>query len=326
MTELFLGVDAGNSKTVAALVDGHGVLLGTGRAGRGDIHNATDHDAAMNAVLSAARSALGTTEWSSVTRASLCLAGIDWPEDVDLWSDALRDRVPMLDSFSVRNDGFAHLAAGREDLRGVSAGIGTAAAFCARGPAGEWTASYWITPELGGEALGGAALAAVTRAELGIDPATSLSAALCRLYRADSVTDLLKSFTSDPPLRHRDTLAWAARTVLSEAGEDPVARGIVAGIAAHVGAYVAVAARHGGFAADDPVPVALSGSVVTGSDLMFELCSQAIHTRLENAEIIRPDLTPVLGAVWEAMVESGAPHPSRHAMRLLELPADLLTT
>ena len=37
---LALAVDAGNSKTVALVVDGSGAVLGRGRGGRGDIYGA----------------------------------------------------------------------------------------------------------------------------------------------------------------------------------------------------------------------------------------------------------------------------------------------
>ena len=49
MTALLLGVDAGNTKTIAVVVTGEGAVLGTGRAGCGDIHNARGPEAAVAA-------------------------------------------------------------------------------------------------------------------------------------------------------------------------------------------------------------------------------------------------------------------------------------
>ena len=55
---LVLGVDAGNSKTVAVVADVNGRVLGFGRAGNGDIYGAATEQAAVDAVIAAADAAM----------------------------------------------------------------------------------------------------------------------------------------------------------------------------------------------------------------------------------------------------------------------------
>ena len=58
MSPLVLGVDGGNTKTIAVVVTGEGAVLGTGRAGCGDIHNARGPEAAVAEITGAAGAAL----------------------------------------------------------------------------------------------------------------------------------------------------------------------------------------------------------------------------------------------------------------------------
>ena len=55
---LYLGVDAGNSKTVAVLVDSSGTVLGYGRSGCGDIYGAAAEPLAVAEVVAAVNRAL----------------------------------------------------------------------------------------------------------------------------------------------------------------------------------------------------------------------------------------------------------------------------
>jgi len=58
VTPLLLGVDGGNTKTIAIVLTGEGAVLGTGRAGCGDIHNARGPEAAVAEITGAVRAAL----------------------------------------------------------------------------------------------------------------------------------------------------------------------------------------------------------------------------------------------------------------------------
>ncbi|MEO6714578.1 MAG: hypothetical protein ABIM89_14250, partial [Mycobacteriales bacterium] len=58
MTTLYLGVDAGNTKTDALLCDEQGRVVGSGRDGMGDIYGADTPEAAVAAVRAAVLAAI----------------------------------------------------------------------------------------------------------------------------------------------------------------------------------------------------------------------------------------------------------------------------
>ena len=70
-----LGVDGGNSKTLAVVADGGGQVLASGRSGCGDIYGAASPEAALDAIAQAAAPALDEL----VDAAAFSLAGADCP-------------------------------------------------------------------------------------------------------------------------------------------------------------------------------------------------------------------------------------------------------
>src|SRR5690606_11048160 len=98
VTDLFLGVDAGNTKTIAAVADRSGVVLGRALGGTGDIYGVADPTEAtaevlrlVDRALAEARAALPDGAPGRIAAAAFRLAGVDWPEDERLWADVLRD-------------------------------------------------------------------------------------------------------------------------------------------------------------------------------------------------------------------------------------------
>jgi len=311
---LYLGVDAGNSKTAAVLTDAGGTVLGYGRGGCGDIYGADTEPLAVAEVVAAVRGALQMAsrseervEEKAIARAAFCLAGIDWPVDEEYWHDQLAFWLPGLRSYSLRNDGFALLRAGEPPGVGVAVSAGTGAAVVARGPAGrEWSASMWIADPLGGGALGRQAHAAVIRAELGIAPQTALrEVLLCRRGFGD-VTTMLTATTSRGAAR----VAYAAlaRDVLEVAGAgDAVASGIVDQQGAALAGYAVAAARKVGLCGPG-IPVVLGGSVLSSANpALRDATRNSLAQLLPDARVHLSPRSPVVGAVAEALAEGGVP-------------------
>ncbi|MEW1841563.1 BadF/BadG/BcrA/BcrD ATPase family protein, partial [Nonomuraea angiospora] len=111
MSALYLGVDAGNSKTAALVCDVTGTIAGAGRSGCGDIYGAATPEAAVAEVQAAIDAALAQAGAgrADVAGAAFRLAGIDWPEDRAYWESALAGRYP---SRSILNDGYAAIRCG----------------------------------------------------------------------------------------------------------------------------------------------------------------------------------------------------------------------
>jgi N-acetylglucosamine kinase-like BadF-type ATPase len=332
MTELFLGVDAGNSKTLAAVADGTGRILGWARGGLGDIYGAPEPEITIQVVLDVARRAVAEAGveggLGAVRSAAFRLAGVDWPEDEALWSKALGEVLPDDVPRSVKNDGFALLRCGEPDGVGVAVSIGTGAAIGARGSTGdEFVVSWWFQHYLGAAGLGTDAVRAVMLSELGLAEPTALSGALVDFYGSASVEDLLHAFTRrEQPLGHHDK-GRAARLILATAAEgDGVAESIVAAHAARIADYVAVSAKRVGLRAPT---VVLGGSVVAAPDsILRALAVQALRDLMPSATVVSTRAVPILGAVLDAIAEGGVRVDRAVQARVLaaELPDELLRT
>ena len=92
LSTLLLGVDGGNTKTVAFVAADDGIVLGSGSGGCGDIHGVGGPEPALAEIVRAATAALdaaGATA-AGLAAAAFSLAGADWPEDFAF----LRTRAP----------------------------------------------------------------------------------------------------------------------------------------------------------------------------------------------------------------------------------------
>ncbi|MEV0289879.1 BadF/BadG/BcrA/BcrD ATPase family protein [Kribbella sp. NPDC050820] len=305
---MYLGVDAGNSKTAAILCMSSGKVCGAARSGIGDIYGASRPEEAVDSVVDAVEQAAGES-MGDIAGAAFRLAGVDWPEDHAFWVETLSSRLPGLRQVSILNDGFAPIRCIEPSGVGVAVVAGTGPAVAGRGPTQrEWSASWWILEPLGAGGMGDRALHAVYRHALGLGPETALTASLLQLYGYDDVEQLRHAFTQRVGSRPWQDKAQAARVVhgLAAAG-DAVAVEIVRTQAAHLAEYARTAAVRIGFTPGvDAVPVALSGSVLTAeaSPLAEELV-RALQVELPGTRPVVTSLPPVAGAVLDAMAEAG---------------------
>lgn len=311
MRAVYLGVDAGNSKTAALACSATGEILGRGRASTGDIYGALGTEQAIEEVCSAVHQALhvANAELGDVCSAAFRLAGIDWDDDEQLWEQAVRHRLPGMTRWSLLNDGFAMLRLGALDGTGVSVIGGTGPAIAARGCDGsQFSASWWIQDPLGGAALGEQAFRTVVRAELGLDAPTAMARPMLELYGQPSVAGLLEAFTRRIDPIDRWDKARAARLVLAAASDgDQSAQGIVARQACGFAEYVLSAARRVGFdPAIDEVPIVLGGSLMTSQHAMFrEATAACLRARFNRPLLTSPQGSPVVGALLDALAEGG---------------------
>jgi N-acetylglucosamine kinase-like BadF-type ATPase len=308
---IYLGVDAGNSKTAVLACLPSGKVAGAARAGCGDIYGAPGESAAVAAVLGAVDAALADAgaERRDVASAAFRLAGVDWPEDWRFWDEVLSAEWAGL-TRSILNDGYAAIRCGEPSGVGVAVNAGTAAAIAARGPDGAtWQMGWWGQHAMGGIGLVSEALKAAFLAELGAAPATALGPALCDFYGRPDLTELNRWFTrrqdaADPAERPR-----AARVVTETARQgDRVALDIVREQGRRLAFYAEIAARQAGFAAGAPVPVVLSGSVLMDpASPVAEALSEQLTRLLPGADTRRATLPPAAGAALDALAEGGIP-------------------
>src|SRR5713226_10555895 len=96
-----LGVDGGNTKTIAIVAALDGTILGAGRGGCGDIYNGRSsinwEEAAAVAIANIEYAVVSALQAAQVKASDLItavfnMAGADWPEDFGLLQDAMELR------------------------------------------------------------------------------------------------------------------------------------------------------------------------------------------------------------------------------------------
>jgi N-acetylglucosamine kinase-like BadF-type ATPase len=305
MGGLLLGVDGGNTKTIAVVARPDGTVVGVGSGGCGDIHNAPSPEVALDEIHRACVQALGSAGVGedALGAAAFSLAGADWPEDFALLENGLAKRLGLATKAIVVNDAIGAIRCGTGDGVGVAVVCGTHGTAGARNAAGDvYHFGFW-PDDTGATGLGAEALAAVWRAELEIGPETSLTARALARWGATDPVELLHGFTrlADPiPTSER---ALFADAVLDEAEEgDAVATEIVRLAGTWLGEYARVSAtktRQLGSA----FPLVLCGGVLRHSSLLLR---EAILDRVPDADPVYPAIEPVGGAVLLAGDAIGA--------------------
>jgi N-acetylglucosamine kinase-like BadF-type ATPase len=319
---VLVGVDAGNTKTIALAARPDGTIVGSARVlGCADLY-AVGPAVALEHVWQAVDEALGDAP--TVIRAAFSMAGADWPEDHDLLRAELATRIadPV-----VVNDALGALRAAIPSGPGVVVVSGTGAATGARGPDGTtWHTSFWQEPQ-GAHELAVTALQAVYRADLGIDPPTALTAAILAATSAPTVEALLHRQT-------RRTDRWWGIDALAPvvldvaAGGDPAALAIVRDQGSSLGRTAIAAARRVGIR-DETFGLALAGGLFRHPAPELEAALvETVCAAMPAAEAIRAALEPAAGALLLAFDAAGIPvdHGVDARLRATMPPASLFDT
>ena len=301
-----VGVDAGNTKTLALVADGNGAIVGVGRGGCGDIYNNPAPEGGIPEVERAVEQALlaANIDPGVLVAGAFSMAGADWPEDFAFIEAAMRARS-YGQRITVVNDALGALRAGSEDGNGVVVSCGTGAATGARSPDGQvWHSSFWQEPE-GGDELGIKMLRAVYRAELELDPPTALTNHVLAFFGAASVTELLHHFTARGNTKPQH-VRHLARLLLDEAENgDATARQIVLVHGAALGEYAALAARRVGIE-HTPFTLVLTGGVLRHpSRLLADALVDRVRATSPEARPVNSRFEPVVGAVLLALESAG---------------------
>jgi N-acetylglucosamine kinase-like BadF-type ATPase len=301
-----LGVDAGNTKTIALVAHLDGKIVGYGRGGCGDIYNAGSPEIALKHIAEAVTSALRAANIGTqdLVSAAFSMAGADWPEDFSYLERALTQTY-RAKYVTVVNDSVGALRAGAVDNWGVAIANGTGAGVSARSQDGQlWHSSFW---QEGGGAreIGLNALKAVYKSELGIIAKTGLTARVLAFYKLDSVEELLYQFTKRGGARLTNS-SGLARTVLDLAEEgDAVAGQIVQAEGTTLGDYALAAARKVGIV-NQLFPLVLAGSVFKHkSPILTNAILDRVRRECPGVTVLRSELEPSAGALVIAREASG---------------------
>jgi N-acetylglucosamine kinase-like BadF-type ATPase len=299
---LVLGVDGGNTKTLALVARSDGSIVGTGRAGCGDIYGATSPAAAIGEIEQAVNAALKEAgiQPAEITVGAFSLAGADWPEDFKLLEDAMRVRS-YGQNILIVNDAIGALRAGSSDGIGVAVACGTGAAIGARGTDGRiWHSSFWQEPQCADE-LNRHALRAMYRAELGIDPPTTLTERILEVFAARSVEEILHSLTArDIP--RPETRRQLVRPLFDAADDgDTTAREILISHGKALGDYAITAARKVGLLGESFTLVLTGGVLRHPSPFLRDSLVARVKETSPKVCAIQSRFEPAVGAVLLAL-------------------------
>ena len=303
---ILLGVDGGNTKTVAVVAAADGTILGAARILRTSDIYAVSPDVAVaihHAVADEALANAGLARDDVSVSAAFSLAGADWPEDIALLERRLRPRWP---GAIVVNDAIGALRAAVPAGPGVVVVCGTGAATGARGPDGRtWHTSFWQEPQ-GGHQLGILALRAIYRADLGIDRPTLLTERVLAATAEPSVESLLHHASGREVADRRDPAALAWIVLEAADAGDEAAVAIVTAQGVELGRTALAAARRVGIGPDDRFGLALAGGVLRHPGIgLRDAIVQTVVDGAPRVELLGPPPEPAAGALLLAFDAAG---------------------
>ena len=279
---LYVGVDAGGTKTLAVVVDPEGVEVARGSSGSGN-QAAVGLERAMASIHAAAEEAVRAAGGTlPVEAAWFGASAVDRPSDFDVYLPRLS---PIARRVRLTNDGALPLSA-LEGAVGVAVIAGTGSITIGRDSTGaETRAGGWghiVGDEGSAYELGRAAIQACCRAADGRGEATSLLPAILAYWDLLAPEDLIGKVYPHVP---KDGIAALSRLVLTEAeGGDRRARSI-ASVAAHEIAISALAVGSRLNFPDGKLPLALTGGLLVGSQTFRQAVLRRVRARRPTGQV-----------------------------------------
>jgi N-acetylmuramic acid 6-phosphate etherase len=303
MERLILGIDSGGSKTVAWLArwgeSPEPEVIGRGGAGPANPQSVGFSVALANltAAVTAAFSAVGLPR-QRVTSAVLGAAGSDGEENRKAFS-AWAEDMSLAAKFQVVHDAWPVLAAGTPGTCGIALISGTGSLAFGRASdgrtarAGGW--GFLMGDEGSGYALSVAGLRAAVQSADGRAGPTAILERLLDHFQLDRPQALVPAVY--PLAGDRQRIAELAEIVLAAAAAgDAVAGRILQQAARDLAVMVAAVAsqldcRNG------PVPLALAGGVLVGTQLLSSRLQEELRLLEVSIGPVAPVREPVLGAL-----------------------------
>ena len=300
-----LGVDGGTSKTKALLAHPDGTIAGSGRSGGSNLYEG-DPQVALDNGMRAAELAVASAGIApeDISTSVFSMSGADWPEDMRFFRAGARARS-LGREIVIVNDAMGGMRAGLPGPDAVGIVCGTGGACAARNRDGDtWHSGFW---QQGGGAseLGRAALRAIYRADLGIDPPTALTQAILDRYEEASPGDLLHRQTAlmQPPLPDVPLLASLVLDIAVSG--DAVASGIVNNLAQGLAETTMAAARQVEIA-NGPYDLVLAGSLFRHhSAILVNGIVDIMQAHDQRITVVRSRHEPVIGALLLALETHG---------------------
>jgi N-acetylglucosamine kinase-like BadF-type ATPase len=311
---LSLGVDGGNTKTIALVSGADGRITGHARTGCSDVYS-VDGELAVGEIVRAAHAAIAAAGGGEVACAYYSLAGADWPVDIAFYEAELSRLIPAARTIVV-NDAIGAIRCAADDGVGCSLVCGTGTAIGARAPDGRHWHVSWLAAPFFTIDLTRAVLDAAVRSELGLLPPSLLSERVAAAFGAVDAVGAIERVTGRAPRPPRSSLGGLLLDCAAEGDELALER--ITWVARENAAYLRAGARECGLG--DPTPITLAGGVMRHpSSLLVDALAEA----LPGSDLRRPRREPAHGALMAALDEGGA---GVVALDDSALPGDLFAT
>jgi N-acetylglucosamine kinase-like BadF-type ATPase len=299
----YLGVDGGQSSTVALMADETGQVLGRGKSGPCNHVSAAEGRAkffsALDGCLQEACRQAGLDQ-ANIQFASVCLGFSGGAEDKDRYARELIRSA----RYKITHDAEIALTGAVPDEAGMIAIAGTGSMVFGRNHRGETARAggwgYIYGDEGGAFDLTRRALRAALAYEEGWGPVTDLHRTLLEASGAGSANQLLHSFYGS--VSRPEIASYAPLVTRTALGGDAIAQTILQEAAAGLSRYVCGAYGRL-FPAGEPVPVCYIGAVFRSEPLLGSFQKQieeSIHCPVRP-----PRFSPVVGALLEALRADG---------------------
>ncbi len=301
--KVVVGVDGGNTKTLAVACNLDGELRGVGRGGCSNWEG-PGLDAAAQVITKAAHEALGMAgaRLEDTTCAHMGLAGMDWPEDPERMRAAL-EKAGWKCPLAIENDAFLPLRASAPEGHGIAASAGTGICCGIIEPSGDKYFYGAFTDLGGGIGINANVIQAVLREEDGRGRPTALTPALLEATGHSSITELAYDI-------HRRG-NWIPKSVTDPvlftcaAEGDAVAVGIVTDFGRELALCVTNLIRRYELAEGDPAVVAGGSLFMKTGPLLFDVFREGVLQVAPKARLILANQPPVMGAVRAALAAGG---------------------
>ena len=305
MTDYFLGIDTGATKSHALIADDTGRALGFGEGGPGN-HEVVGYAGTTEVLRSITRQALAEASISigQIAGAGFGLAGYDWPSERQATLDAIRP-LGLSAPLEVVNDAAIAVPAGAAAGWGVAVVAGTSCNCWV------WDRQRRLAHMTGfgtwmGEGAGGGELVFKTVQTLSREwsrrgPATRLTAAFVEATGARDLDDLIEGLTQGRYGLEADMAPLVFRVA---AEGDAVAQELIRWAGLALADMASGVIRKLGIEAL-AFDVVLAGSFYNGSPVLAEVMGEAIHAVAPGARLVRLTAPPVAGAVLLGMEQAG---------------------
>lgn len=303
MSRYFIGIDGGGTNTRSLRADENGRIVGTGKAGSTNRNHHLRDEVRAN-LRSALLAASGGKQIENSTTIFMGMCGVSNDADRADIISVVREiaEVGNACKIIVENDAVIGLAGGLSGRPGMVLIAGTGSACLGVNSSGEsyWCGGWGALADDSGSApwMGIRAIQAAVRAEDGRGEATKLRQIVFEFLGLKHPRELIDR-VHNKGLRREEIGTLAPRIIAAAEQGDGTAKNIVRDAAQELGLMVSTTAGHlfGGEASE---AILVGGLALSGPPFQPMLIKE-IGSRAKTVRVREPEMSPVQGAVLEAM-------------------------